>query len=170
MGAAFQQQILNSNVPTVVMQVAPPHSWYGLDVPGSRILYDNPDTIYRFMGVNAASTYVIRGQSLTRFRLKPVQCADRTVGEHDAGPERTRPRDQPGRTFTITVSSAPAAPGQKNHLQLPNDATLIAARNTLSDWNNQQPMTLSIERASGPPTVSSVNWAGSPSRSSGRWW
>ena len=62
MGAAFQQQILNSNDPTVVMQVAPPHTWYGQTVPGSRILYDNPDTIYRFMGVNAASSYVITGQ------------------------------------------------------------------------------------------------------------
>ena len=52
MGAAFQQQLLNSMNPTVVMQVAPPHTWYGQDVGGSRILYDNPDTIYRFMGVN----------------------------------------------------------------------------------------------------------------------
>ena len=62
MGAAFQQQLLNSMDPTVVMQVAPPHSWYGRDVGGSRILYDNPDTIYRFMGVNKASTYVITGR------------------------------------------------------------------------------------------------------------
>ncbi len=27
-----------------------------------RILYDNPDTIYRFMGVNGASSYVITGK------------------------------------------------------------------------------------------------------------
>jgi len=31
MGAAFQQQILNPMTPTAVMQVAPPHLWYGLD-------------------------------------------------------------------------------------------------------------------------------------------
>ena len=62
MGAAFQQQILDSMNPTVVMQVAPPHTWYGQDVGGSRILYDNPDTIYRFMGVNGASSYVITGR------------------------------------------------------------------------------------------------------------
>ena len=62
MAAAFQQQILDSNDPTVVMQVAPPHNWYDQDVAGSRILYDNPDTIYRFMGVNNASTYVIKGR------------------------------------------------------------------------------------------------------------
>ena len=62
MGAAFQQQILDSMNPTVVMQVAPPHTWYDQVVPGSRILYDNPDTIYRFMGVNGASSYVITGR------------------------------------------------------------------------------------------------------------
>src|SRR5262249_44874409 len=45
MGAAFQQQLLNPMTPTAVMQVAPPHTWYGQDVGGSRILYDNPDTI-----------------------------------------------------------------------------------------------------------------------------
>jgi hypothetical protein len=152
MGAAFQQQILNSNEPAVVMQVAPPHTWYGLDVPGSRILYDNPDTIYRFMGVNAASTYVIRGQF-----TDPVP-AETTfsvlTGLSGNTTQVLSGRDlaiNPDGTFTITVSSAPAAPGEKNHLQLPNDATLIAARNTLSDWNDQQPMTLSIERASGPP-------------------
>jgi hypothetical protein len=52
MAAAFQQQLLNPMAPTVVTQVAPPHTRYGMDVSGSRILYDNPDTIYRFMGVN----------------------------------------------------------------------------------------------------------------------
>ena len=61
MASAFQSMILNSNEPSIVMQVAPPHQWYGLDVAGSRILYDNPDTIYRFTGVNYASQYVITG-------------------------------------------------------------------------------------------------------------
>jgi hypothetical protein len=62
MGAAFQQQLLDPMTPTAVMQVAPPHVWYGQDVGGSRILYDNPDTIYRFMGVNETSSYVITGR------------------------------------------------------------------------------------------------------------
>ena len=62
MGAAFQQQLLNPMTPTAVMQVAPPHTWYGQNVGGSRILYDNPDTIYRFMAVNKTSSYVITGR------------------------------------------------------------------------------------------------------------
>ncbi|MBJ7341736.1 MAG: DUF1214 domain-containing protein [Mycolicibacterium sp.] len=152
MGAAFQQQILNSNDPTVVMQVAPPHTWYGQGVLGSRILYDNPDTIYRFMGVNAASSYVIAG------RFTGERPADTTFSVLTGLSGNTASvlggRDlvvgQDGR-FTITVSRDAAAPGQTNHLQLTNDSTLIATRNTLSDWGAEVPMTLSIERVGGPP-------------------
>jgi hypothetical protein len=56
----------------------------------------------------------------------------------------------PDGSFTITVSGSPTGPGP-NHLQLTSDTTLIAVRNTLSDWNKQDPMSLSIERVSGPP-------------------
>ena len=55
LAAAFQQQLLNPMTATVVTQVAPPHAWYGQSVGGTRILYDNPDTIYRFMPVSATS-------------------------------------------------------------------------------------------------------------------
>jgi hypothetical protein len=152
MGAAFQQQILDSNDPTVVMQVAPPHTWYGQIVPGSRILYDNPDTIYRFMGVNAASSYVISGQ------FTGPRPADTTFSVLTGLSGNTASvlggQDfvvNPDGTFTITVSRDPAAPGQTNHLQLTNDSTLIATRNTLSDWGAEVPMTLSIDRVGGPP-------------------
>lgn len=152
MGAAFQQQILNSNAPTVVMQVAPPHTWYGQTVPGSRILYDNPDTIYRFMGVNAASTYVIRGQ------FTGDRPADTTFSVLTGLSGNTAAvlsgRDlvvNPDGSFVVTASRAPAAPGQTNHLQLTNESTLIATRNTLSAWGTEVPMTLAVERVDGPP-------------------
>ena len=154
MGAAFQQQLLNSMDPTVVMQVAPPHGWYGQDVDGSRILYDNPDTIYRFMGVNRTSTYVITG----RFANLTDGVRENTNFSLLTGLQGTTAQNISGRdlvvnpdgTFTITVSAAPGAPGE-NHIQLTSDSTLIATRNTLSDWTNQEPMTLSIQRVSGPP-------------------
>ncbi len=154
LGAAFQQQILNSNAPTVVAQVMAPHTWYGQDVGGSRILYDNPDTIYRFMGVNAASTYLITGH---------VDIPDGTPADTNfsvlTGLSGITASNLSGRklivdaegNFTITVSSAPATSDDTNHLQLTSDSTLIAVRNTLSDWNSEQPMSLSIERISGPP-------------------
>lgn len=154
MGAAFQQQLLNSMDPTVVMQVAPPHGWYGQDVDGSRILYDNPDTIYRFMGVNRTSTYVITG----RFANLTDGVRENTNFSLLTGLQGTTAQNISGRdlvvnpdgTFTITVSAAPGVPGE-NHIQLTSDSTLIATRNTLSDWANQEPMSLSIQRVSGPP-------------------
>ena len=159
MAAAFQQQLLNPMAPTVVTQVAPPHTWYGMDVGGSRILYDNPDTIYRFMSVNASSSYVIKGQfqnydpenpdtvpadvsfsvleGLAGTTSSILTADDLEIGEDG--------------TFEITVSSSPAAPGQENHLHLTSGSTIIAARDTLADWNAEEPMSLSIERVSGPP-------------------
>ncbi len=151
LGAAFQQQLLNPMRPTVVTQVAPPHSWYGIDVKGSRILYDNPDTIYRFMGVNMTSTYVIRGQFTgelpadTNFSV--LTGLSGVTADNLSGRELLV---EPDGSFTITVSGDAAAPGQRNHLQLTPDTTLIAVRNTLSDWSTQPPMSLAIERLSGP--------------------
>lgn len=152
LGAAFQQQLLNSMQPTVVMQVAPPHTWFGQSTGGSRILYDNPDTIYRFMGVNKTSTYVIKGQFTgempadTSFSL--------LTGLSGITADYLSARDlqiESDGSFTITVSDQAAAPDQRNHLQLTVDSTLVAVRNTLSDWETQPPMNLSIERVAGPP-------------------
>ena len=152
MAAAFQQQLLNPLTPTVVTQVAPPHTWYGQSVGGTRILYDNPDTIYRFMAVNKTSSYVITG----RFTDGIPSDTSFSVLEGLAGTTSSILTGEdlvvaPDGTFTITVSGDPAAPGQTNHLQVTSGSTLIAARNTLADWNIEDPMSLSIERVSGPP-------------------
>jgi hypothetical protein len=151
MAAAYQQQILNSNAPTVVMQVAPGHTWYGQTVGGSRILYDNPDTVYRFMGVNGASSYVIRG------RFEGPMPADTTFSVLTGFTGNTASvltKDQlvlnADGSFTITADRNPAN-GRVNHLQLTNDSTLIATRNTLADWSTEVPMSLEIERIGGPP-------------------
>ena len=151
LAASFQQQILNPMDPAVVTQVAPPHSWYGIDVGGSRLLYDNPDTIYRFIAVNKTSEYVLTG------RIYDGIPADTTfsVLEGTAGTTSTilslsdLDINDDG-SFVITVSGDPAAPGQTNHLQLTSRSTLIAARNTLGDWNVEDPMELAVQRVAGP--------------------
>jgi hypothetical protein len=152
LASAFSQQILNPMDPAVVTQVAPPHDWYGLTVGGSRLLYDNPDTIYRFIPVNKTSEYVLTG------RLYEGIPADTTfsVLEGTSGTTSTiLTLDDldvsPDGSFVITVSGAAATPGQKNHLQLTSSSTLIAARNTLGDWAVEEPMELEVQRVSGPP-------------------
>ena len=154
MAAAFQQQLLDSMNPKVVTQVAPPHVWFGQNVPGSRILYDNPDTIYRFMGVNGASEYVITGRFHDTGDGVPTDVTF-SVLEGLAGTTSSLLTyddlqiNEDG-TFTITVSRE-AANGRPNHLQLTNGSTIIAARDTLGDWNAEVPMSLSIARVGGPP-------------------
>lgn len=152
LASAFSQQILNPMDPAVVTQVAPPHSWYGLDVAGSRLLYDNPDTIYRFIPVNKTSEYVLTG------RLFEGIPADTTfsVLEGTSGTTSTiltldDLEVSPDGSFVITASGAAATPGQKNHLQLTSTSTLIAARNTLGAWIVEDPMGLEVQRVSGPP-------------------
>lgn len=153
MASAFQQQLLNSNKPTVVMQVAPPHTWYGQRVGASRILYDNPDTIYRFMGVNGASSYVITGKFADLENL-PADTSFSVLTGLTGNTAAVLTKDQlviaDDGTFTITLDAKPAN-GRQNHLQLTADTTIVATRNTLSDWTNQQPMSLEITRVGGPP-------------------
>ena len=153
MASAFQQQLLNSNKPTVVMQVAPPHAWYGQSAGASRILYDNPDTIYRFMGVNGASSYVITGRFADLANL-PADTSFSVLTGLTGNTAAVLTKDQlvigDDGTFTITLDRTPAN-GRPNHLQLTADTTIVATRNTLSDWANQQPMSLEITRTGGPP-------------------
>lgn len=150
MASAFQSLILNSNDPAIVMQVAPPHHWYGQAVTGSRILYDNPDTIYRFVGVNYASQYSITGRLPDNDPKASFSVLTGLAGTTAAVLDADQLELGPDRTFVITVSGAPPQPGQRNHLQITPDTTLIAIRDTLSDWNTQDPMSLAIQRTAGP--------------------
>lgn len=150
--AALEVQLLDSMNPTVIQQVAPPHDWYLQEFAGSRIWYDNPDTIYRFIGVNSVSSYVLSGRfdgSLpadTNFSvltgLSGITAANINGRDLELNPDGS---------FTITAGPEPAAPGQPNHLQLVPGTTLITTRNTLTDWESQEPMSLSVLRVSGPP-------------------
>ena len=149
--AALEVQLLNSADPKVIQQVAPPHDWYLQSFPGSRIWYDNPDTIYRFIGVNSASSYVLTG------RFDGSLPADTNfsvlTGLGGTTAANLNGRDlalNPDGSFTITASPTAAAPGETNHLQLPPGTTLITTRNTLSDWNSQEPMSLQVLKVSGP--------------------
>jgi Protein of unknown function (DUF1214) len=155
LAAAFQQQLLNPLTPTVVTQVAPPHTWYGQSAGGTRILYDNPDTIYRFMPVSASSQYVITGRFNNNTANGRPADTSFSVLEGLAGTTSSiltaedLEINEDG-TFVITVSSEPAN-GRKNHIQLTSSSTIIAARDTLGNWNEEETISLAIERVGGPP-------------------
>lgn len=150
--AAMEYQLLNPMNPKVLQMVMSPHTWMGETVEGTRILYDNPDTIYRMMAVNSTSSYVISGKFGSGEMPADTSFSVLTgLGGNTAAVLNAKDMQiNADGSFTITVSSKPAAEGEVNHLQIPTDATLIVARNTLSDWSSQEPMSLSIERVGGP--------------------
>ena len=154
--ASFQQLLLDSMNPTVVAQVAPPHFWDGRYVAGTRILYDNPDTVYRFIGVNGASTYVIRGQfdDWENVDARPTNVTfsvlSGTSGTTTTVMTLTEDMVNEDGSFEITVDNEPAN-GRPNHLQLTSGSTIIAVRDTLGDWSDETPMSLTVERVAGPP-------------------
>ena len=151
LASAFSAKILNPMNPAVVTQVAPPHAWFGVNVGGSRLLYDNPDTIYRFIPVNKLAEYVLTGRILEGTPADTTfSVLEGTSGKTSSILALADLDISPDGTFVITVSGEAAAPGLKNHLQLTSSSTLIAARNTLGDWNVEEPMELEVQKVSGP--------------------
>ncbi|WP_135458588.1 DUF1214 domain-containing protein [Mycobacterium sp. DL99] len=163
--SATEFLLLNSNDPKLLLQVNPPHSWNGQNAGGTRIWYDNPDTVYRFTGINGASTYKIEGKVQGYDPTDPsthptsantnfsVLTGINGVTAANLNGEELSVRDDG--TFTIVVSpdAAPANPEKgMNYLQAPANSTILATRNTLGDWNTETPMTLTIEKTAGPPS------------------
>lgn len=157
--------LLNSNDPKLLLQVNPPHSWNGQEAGGTRIWYDNPDTVYRFTGINGASTYEIKGKiegydpddpsthpTSANTNFSVLTGINGVTAENLDG-EQLNIRDDG--TFTIVVSpnAAPENPAAgMNYIQAPANSTILATRNTLGDWNTETPMTLTIEKTDGPPS------------------
>lgn len=149
--SALSVQAQDPNNPVVLQNLLPTHTWYGQTVGGSRLVYDNPDTLYRFIPVDSASTYVIEGWFVDGHRPADTNFSVSTGLGTAADLSGRDLVVEPDGSFTITVSAEPAAPGEVNHIQLPADAVYVLARNTLGDWSNEVPMYLSVTRTSGPP-------------------
>ena len=140
---------------------------------GSRILYDNPDTVYRFMAVNKTSTYVIKGK----------------FEDYDPADPTTRPADttfslltglsgntadvltkdelvvNDDGTFEIYVSAGPPPPSTTElhsaHVRLHPDR---GARH-VGGLERRTTVSLSIVRIRrAARTACSPNWVASPSR------
>jgi hypothetical protein len=111
---------------------------------------ENPDSVYRVIPMDGASTYLIRGR-VAKHRpvvndFSVLSDAWITAGNLPGSDLKT---DADGR-FTIVVGPD-AASGQPNHIQTKPDANYMTIRDTLSDWAHQRPNELTVERIAGPP-------------------
>lgn len=147
------------NYPQIVSTEAAPHSWFGTSVPGSRILFDNPDTVYLSQSIDPAASYVITGK---RNPLAPVDenfslwAANTSTIANLSGKDLVTAADG---SFTITVDPTSGS-GAQNHLQTTPQVATIYIRNTVNDWATQSFDSLSIERITPPaaPALGFNDW------------
>lgn len=150
-GVAMRVVNTDANRPLILTYEIPPHTWGSFMMPGGRWAYDNPDSVYRTIPVNAHSSYVITGNfvgdppadlNFSVYTDPNVTNSVDNIGLHDLVV------NQDG-TFTITVSSA-LDDGTPNHLHMTHDAQQVFIRDTLGEWTNS-PVELSVVRVDGPP-------------------
>ncbi|OBJ36711.1 hypothetical protein A5630_06680 [Mycolicibacterium mucogenicum] len=135
--------------PSFFWVATPPHTLDGQYAAGSRILYDNPDNLYRVAFINPNRTYVIDG------KVNGVMPADVniTVQVGQVGGAATvitgdTLQVNPDGTFQIEAGNDASRAGTPNYLYLPPGASGILVRNTISDWNTQQGLTMNITQTS----------------------
>jgi hypothetical protein len=148
--SAIQKAVNNDPYrPKVYWVDAPPRAWFGLNVPGGRYSYDNPDTIYRTIPIDGNEKYVLRGRrrrpwpSDVSFSLLRNVNSQRTIAAL-TGDELVVVDE----TFEITIDDGPAN-GRRNHIQSNAHAKQLFVRNAMGDWLEQTPDELSIERIGG---------------------
>ncbi|KAB8255665.1 hypothetical protein BDV32DRAFT_161691 [Aspergillus pseudonomiae] len=148
--SAVQKAVNNDPYhPKVYWVDSGPRSWFGLDVPGGRYSYDNPDCIYRTIPIDDDVDYVVTGYRHSvgptdvSFSLISDPNSQNTVG-YLAGSDLIVDSDG---SYTITINSS-AADGQTNHIQSTSSAVQLLIRNNLGDWNSETPDNITVQAVS----------------------
>lgn len=136
------------NHPEVMRFMAPPHHWFGRDVPGSRWGGDCSDFIYRTIPIAHGGSYEIRGVQTAKTR--PI-CFYSLMGDSTAAPQTLALLEsldmefQPDGSFLITVDDQPAN-GRPNHIQTAPGSDFIMIRDAIGDWMTESANALTVRR------------------------
>jgi hypothetical protein len=160
LGFGMVQTAINGDAyrPRVYWVATTPHRWFGLNVPGSRWAFDNPDTVYRTIPIDPSQQYVIRGTLQgtgvidQAFSLVSDVLTQAPVGYVDGVPLRSRWLPN----YTVTIGPDPAN-GRTNHIQTTPNAVQLFIRSTIGDWSHEIPDRLTVQRVpngSEPPAPS----------------
>ncbi|MFT0171386.1 DUF1214 domain-containing protein [Paraburkholderia mimosarum] len=163
--ASIQKEV-NSDPyrPKVYELLTPPKTWLGIQEPGGRYAYDNPDAIYRWIPISGSEQYVIHGHryadgpSDVTFSLINNVNSQGTIAYLSASDLVI---DNNG-DYTVTIDSS-AANGRPNHIQSTSAAVQLFVRNNLGDWSTETPDSLTVERVSttkAPPALTDSAIAG----------
>ncbi|KAJ6020777.1 hypothetical protein N7540_006281 [Penicillium herquei] len=144
--SAIQKAVNNDPYhPKVYWVDSAPRTWFGLNVPGGRYSYDNPDCIYRTIPIDGSLDYVVKGYRHTpgptdiTFSLISDPNSQNTIASLSGGDLVV---DDDG-TYSITINST-SSDGQ-NHIQSTTLANQLLIRNNLGDWTTQKPDNLTVE-------------------------
>lgn len=141
----FKAAACDPSYPRVVRLFMHGYSWAGHDVPSARMGGDNPDNVYRVVGIGHGHRYVLKGGpvgshapsiSLTLVANWGTSMTIQTLmyDELDRAPDGS---------FEITIDDQPAN-GRKNHMTTAGDVRFLFVRDSLSDWATQNPLDLAI--------------------------
>lgn len=144
---------LNSNpaVPRVHWLASGPHHWFGLDMPGSRWAFDNPDNAYRTVPISADASYVIHGH---RFGDGPADVSFSLINDPvtqgtEAFLDGMQLAIDANGDYRITIDSEPVN-GRPNHLQSTAATQLLFIRSNLGDWSTDAHDSLKVEYLGEP--------------------
>ncbi|MDB5394794.1 MAG: hypothetical protein JWM91_2300 [Rhodospirillales bacterium] len=135
--------------PRVTVVQRPARHVGGQQTPAPKGLDENPDTVYRIVPMDGASTYILSGQvvghrpQVVEFSLLGDDWF--TVGNVSG---ETLEVASDGR-FTITVAPEPAD-GRTNYIQTRAGASFMVVRDTIADWKHQRATRLAVARTGGP--------------------
>ncbi|MEY3703454.1 MAG: hypothetical protein RLZZ561_1074 [Pseudomonadota bacterium] len=149
--------------PAVFWNTNARHRWHGMDIPNSGYGIENPDNIYQVIAVAGGGRYVLHGKMPKPGPIQiHLEVRDSLPGLGAMAVEGFRQLDtiqseeikfaEDG-SFDIFIDSDPKGP-RLNHLSIPTKGVLqIGIRQLLTDWAQQPPVALRVERldASPPP-------------------
>ena len=134
--------------PAAIRFMAPPHHWFGRDVPGSRWAGDSPDFVYRTVPIAHGGRYEIHG---TTTCAVPPSVNYSLMADNTAAPVTLALLDSLDMTvaadgsFVVTIDATPAD-GRPNHIQTRRGAEFLMIRDALGDWLTQSPNRLAVSR------------------------
>jgi hypothetical protein len=134
--------------PRAARFMAPPHHWFGRDVPGSRWAGDSPDFVYRTVPIGHGGRYVIEGRATCD---QPPSVNYSLMADNTAAPVTLALLDSldmdiaPDGSFAITIDDSPAE-GRRNHIQTRPGAEFLMIRDALGDWLAQSANALTVSR------------------------
>lgn len=141
----------DANHPRVLRVYSQGAEWLGHKVPGAKWGGDNPDNAYRIIPIAAGGEYEVHGRrhaepsTYVTFQLVGNSCTSQTL----ASLEQLDMEIGADGSYVLTLDGTPAG-DRRNHMTIPPGTLYLFVRDSMGDWETQQPDTLRVHRRNPP--------------------